>query len=183
MIGRIEEPRIARNGTMTLTVSGIREDVWPLYDHLRDAECEITIKKHRRKRSLNANAYAWVLIGQIAEKMSSITVGEYYRRAIKETGIKTNVICVPEKAVEAVISGWEHNGAGWVAEKLDSKLPGCTNLRLIYGSSSFDSAEMARFIDFLIQDAEALGIPTVTEAEIKKMIGGWDNAAESAAGR
>ena len=105
--------------------------------------------------------------------MDNVSSDEYYRRTIRDAGIKTDIICVPNKAVESVITGWEHNGTGWVAEKMDSKLDGCTNLRLIYGSSSFDSKEMARFIDLLIQDAESLGIPTITEAEKEKMIGAW----------
>ena len=182
MIGRMSEPQIARNGTFTVTVSGIKEDLFPLWDALKDCDCDFEIKKHRKKRSLNANAYAWVLMGQIAQKMDGMGVEDYYRRMIKETGIKTDIICVPDKAVETVITGWEHNGAGWLAEKMDSKLKGCVNLRLIYGSSSFDSAEMARFIDFLIQDAEAMGIPTVTETEIKRMLGGWKNGQEPIAG-
>lgn len=182
MIGRMQEPQMTRNGAYTVTVSGIREDVFPLYEALKDSDCEISIKKHRKKRSLNANAYAWVLMGKIAEKLSPLSVSDYYRRTIKEAGIKTDVICVPEKAVDSVIIGWEHNGAGWLAERMDSKIKGCVNLRLIYGSSSFDSAEMARFIDLIVQDAEAIGIPTVTEAEIQKMIGGWKHAEKPAAG-
>lgn len=182
MIGRMSEPQMARNGTYTVTVSGIREDVFPLWDALKDCDCDLEIKKHRNKRSLNANAYAWVLMGKIAEKLSPLGVLEYYRRVIKETGIKTDIICVPEKAVETVITGWEHNGAGWLAERMDSKLKGCVNLRLIYGSSSFDSAEMARFVDYIVQDAEAIGIPTVTETELQRMLGGWKHGKEPIAG-
>lgn len=181
MICRMHEPQISRNGTFAVTVSGIKEDLFPLWDALKDTDCDFEIKKHRQKRSLNANAYAWVLIGKIAEK-TGVSANDYYRRTIKESGIKTDVICVPEKAIEAVISGWEHNGTGWLTEKMDSKIKGCTNMRLFYGSSSFDSAEMARFIDLLVQDAESLGIPTVTETEIKRMLGGWKNGQEPAAG-
>ena len=56
------------------------------------------------------------------------------------------------------------------------------NLRLLYGSSSFDSKEMARFLDIIIQDAEAIGIPTITEEEQKRMIGGWAHGEKPAAG-
>ena len=175
MIGHLQEPQIARNGSYTLTISGIREDVFPLWDELKDCECDIEIKKHRKKRSLNANAYAWTLIGQIVGRMDGVAADDYYRRQIKEAGIKTDIICVPEKAMESVMQGWGHHGTGWIAEKMDSKIKGCVNLRLIYGSSTFNSAEMARFIDLIIQDAEALGIPAITEAERLKMLGAWSN--------
>ena len=182
MIGRMQEPQMTRNGAYTITVSGIREDVYKLWDQLKDCDCEISIKKHRKKRSLNANAYAWVLMGQIADKLSPLTVNEYYRRTIKEAGIRTEIICVRDQAVDAVISGWEHNGAGWMVERMDSKIKGCVNLRLLYGSSSFDSKEMARFLDIIIQDAEAMGIPTITEAERMRMIGRWKDGEKPAAG-
>lgn len=38
---------------------------------LDEGEYALTVKKHRKARSLNANAYAWVLIGKIAEKLQT----------------------------------------------------------------------------------------------------------------
>lgn len=169
----ISEPVMARDGSYSITLTGIREDIWSLWEALKGLLCEVTIKKWRKPRSLNANAYAWVLIGKITEKMKNVTPDEYYKRTIRETGIKTDVICVPNKAVDKVLEGWGRNGTGWVGEKMDSKIEGCTNIRLMYGSSSFDSSEMARFVNFIVQDAESLGIPTVTEQEMQKMLRGW----------
>lgn len=182
MTGRMMEPQMARNGTYTVTISGIREDVYGLWDTLKDQDCEIEIGKIKKKRSLNANAYAWVLMDQIAGKLQGVAVNDYYTRLIREAGIKTDIVCVPEKAAQSVIDGWAHNGTGWIAERMDSKIKGCVNLRLIYGSSSFDSREMARLIDLIIQDAESMGIPTMTENEIKKMLGRWAHGKEPLAG-
>ncbi len=49
---------------------------------------DIEVKKHRNKRSLDANAYCWVLIGKLAEKMN-LKVNEVYKMAIKEVGAYT----------------------------------------------------------------------------------------------
>ena len=53
----------AQNITVTVTAD-FRES----YDELKDTAVEIQIKKARKHRSLEANAYAWVLIDQIAAK-------------------------------------------------------------------------------------------------------------------
>lgn len=169
----ISEPVTARDGSYSITLTGIREDIWSLWEALKGLLCEVTIKKWRKPRSVNANAYAWVLIGKITEKVKNVTPDEYYKRMIRETGIKTDVLCVPNKAVDKLLEGWGHNRTGWLGEKMDSQIEGYTNVRLIYGSSSFDSSEMARFISFIVQDAESLGIHTVTEKEMQKMLRGW----------
>ena len=44
----------------------------------------IEIKKFRKKRSLDANAYCWILIGKLADKLD-ISAIEVYKMAIKET--------------------------------------------------------------------------------------------------
>ena len=54
-----------------------------------------------------------------------------------------------------------------------SAKPGWINVRAWKGSSDFDSAQMARLIDSLIQDAENLGIPTVPDDEVERMVNRW----------
>ena len=63
-------------------------------------------------------------------------------------------------------SNWGHNGLGWIADTTESKLPGCTNVILYYGSSTYDKSQMARLIDNIVQDCKAVGIETATPAEI-----------------
>lgn len=117
-----------------------------------------------------------VLIHQIAERQG-ISEADYYRRIIKESGIKTDTVCIKKEGAEALISARMANGSGWLAERSESKLDGCTNIRLFYGSSTFDSAEMARFIDIIVQDAESIGIHTVTDNELSRMKDGWKGKA------
>ena len=69
--------------------------------------------------------------------------------------------------------GWEHNGIGWQAETMPSKLPGCTNVILYYGSSTYDTAQMSRLIDLIVQDCDALGIETKDPAEIDRLVEEW----------
>lgn len=151
---------------LTLQVSG---DPRQMFDELHDCEVDIDIKKHRRHRSLDANGFAWALIGKIAAK-AGVDRAQVYRDAVKSIGGTSTVICVPTKAVETLCEGWSSRGVGWQAETLPSKLKGCTNVILYYGSSVYDTKQMSLLIDHLVQDAKALGIETLTPHELEKML-------------
>ena len=56
---------------------------------------------------------------------------------------------------------------------MESKLPGCVNVVLYYGSSTYDTAQMSRLIDNIIQDCKAQGIDTRTPEEVARMKEEW----------
>lgn len=171
MTGRFDDLTMTRDGRYRLTVT-VNEPCADLFDELKDDEISIEIKKLQHKRSLTANAYAWVLIDKIAEKMG-IKKEEVYRNAIKSIGGVWEIVCVQDKAVDTLRRVWSHNGLGWQSDVMDSKIGSCTNVILYYGSSVYDSRQMAALIDSLVQDAEALGIPTMTEDELTKLKEKW----------
>lgn len=148
----------------------ISDEILGLYDELKDKDLEITVKKFRKKRSLDCNAYAWVLIDKISEKMR-LDKALVYRQAIKNIGGVSEMVCVKDEAVEKMRQTWESNGLGWQVDELPSKIPRCTNLCLYYGSSTYDSRQMSDLVDILVQDAKALGIETLPPDELLKMKG------------
>ncbi len=134
-----------------------------------DKEYVIEVKEYREKRSLSANAYCWTLIDKLAEK-TKISKTEIYRDAIKNIGGNSETVCVVNEAVEKLINGWQHNGLGWIAEKCDSKIKGCTNIILYYGSSTYDTKQMARLIDNIIQECKQQDIETLPPYRIEEML-------------
>ena len=138
---------------------------------LTDDRLTVEIKKYKEKRSLDANAYAWVLMGKIAEKLGKPR-SEIYRSYIKEIGSFTTV-CVKEEALQNLIDGCEHNGLGWVTEVIPSKIPQCKNVIMHYGSSTYDTSQMSKLIDLAVQDAKELGIQTETPEELARMKEEW----------
>ena len=54
-----------------------------------------------------------------------------------------------------------------------SKLPGCTNVILYYGSSSYDTEQMSSLIDLLVDDCKAQGIETATPDELARYKEEW----------
>lgn len=132
----------------------------------------IEIKKFRQKRSLDANAYCWILIGKLADKLD-ISAIEVYKMAIKEIG-PYEIVPVKNQAVERYIKAWEKNGLGWICENIgDSKFKNYTNLKAYYGSSSYDSKEMSRLIDTIVEDCKMNDIPTDTPEQIAKYKEAW----------
>ena len=171
MIGRLKDLTKSRDGRWLITLS-TPEDFSEAYDSLADKDVSFEIKEARKHRSLTANAYAWVLIDKIAEK-TGLRKSDVYKHAIKEIGGVSDTVCVMDKAVDRLREGWEKNGLGWQTDTLKSKVDGCTNVILYYGSSVYDSKQMAQLIDSLIQDAESLGIPTITDEQAERLIGKW----------
>lgn len=133
----------------------------------------VTIKEYRKKRSLNANAYAWVLMNKLADKLS-MGVRDLYRHYIPDIPENSQVVCVPTEAVEKLRTGWEHNGIGWCSDTLKSKLPGCTNVVLYYGSSTFDQKQMGVLLDLIIEDCKQVGVEYLTPEELERLKGEWD---------
>ena len=136
-------------------------------------EGEYRIEKAKKKRSLEANAYFWVLVAKIAA-VTGIPRSEIYRHAIKEIGGNSTIICVSEKAADDFCREWERKGEGWQTERFISKFPGYINVELYFGSSTYDTATMSRLIDNAVQDAKALGIETLPPEKIVALMEAWD---------
>ena len=176
MLGKLKELTTNIDGSQDITIT-VKTDVRELFDELREKEVEVTIKKFSKKRSLDANAKAWVMIDQLAEKLK-IPKTEVYRNAIKEIGGVSSVICVRDYAAETLCEKWRTKGQGWMAETCPSKLPGCVNVTVWYGSSLYNTSQMADLINILIQECNEQGIPTMTEDEVDKCLASWQRKVD-----
>ena len=139
----------------------------------RDKLYNLEVKEHRKKRSLDANAYAWVLIHKLAEAMK-LTPEEVYIQQIPNVGNNYTPMCVREQDVDRFRRSWMSNGIGWPVKDLGpSQVRGCRNLMAYHGSSTYDTAQMSRLIDLLVQDCKALDIETLSEEKLSLLKEGW----------
>jgi hypothetical protein len=151
-----------------------RNDFEMLVDDMRDKDkLSIEIKPYRERRSLDANAYFWVLCDRLAEKLRKSKT-EIYREYIKDIGGVSETVCIKNSAVERLCEGWQKNGVGWQTDTFESKIDGCTNVILYYGSSTFSTAQMSTLLDLIIQDCHDQGIPTETPNQIAEMKSRWN---------
>lgn len=157
---------------LTLEVNELN-DFKQLVDDMNQCEkLSIEIKPFRARRSLDANAYFWVLADKLAEKLNTTKV-DIYRNYIKEIGGVSEIVCVKDEAVERLCEGWSQNGIGWITDTFPSKIKGCTNVILYYGSSTYDSSQMKRLLDLTRQDCADQGIEYATPDEIARMMSLW----------
>ena len=172
MLGKLKDLTLNRDGSQNITIT-IQADCRELFDELNEKEVDVTIKKYSKRRSLDANAKAWIMIDQLAEKLR-IKKTEVYQNAIKDIGGVSDIICVQEFAAETLCKNWSEHGIGWMAEVSPSKLKGCVNVTLWYGSSVYNTKQMSDLINVLIQACNDQGIPTMTEQEVEHTIALWD---------
>lgn len=171
-MARLLDLSVGLNGRQRLTIE-LDSDFRSEFDDLHDVEVDVKVTKHRVKRSLDANAYAWVLVDKIAQKRR-MSKAEVYRNAIREIGGVSEIVCIQNRAVKTMKDVWTRNGIGWQVEEMESKIEGCTNLILYKGSSVYDSRQMSALIDSLVQDARSIGIETRPQWEIDSLLKEYD---------
>lgn len=157
-----------------ITVS-MNEQKASLLDEIKDAEkLDICMKKWRKKRSLNANNYAWQLMSELA-KVHNTSKEEIYENMLKSYGTyeldsdgKVAMISVLE-CVDCSKFGLhvELAGKGHVGEKAFN------HYRVLKGSSEYDTKEMSKFIDGIVSECKAAGIDTMTPNQIAEMMAAW----------
>ncbi|GHU51703.1 hypothetical protein AGMMS49975_05990 [Clostridia bacterium] len=135
-------------------------------------EGEYELKRVRKLRSLDANAYLWVLCTEIADAVG-VSKEEVYRRNIRDGGEYTP-LPIKEEAVEDFSRIWSAHGIGWFCDVVDnSKLPGYKLLFAYHGSSEYDSKQMYLLIERVKQDAEAVGVETLSPDKLTAMMNDW----------
>ena len=138
-----------------------------------EKEYILSVEEVTKKRSISANNYAWSLIDKLAFKLNKSKT-EIYRSYVREIGCNSYLVCCVNDAVEDLRKNWGNKGIGWISECEDSKLPGCTNVRLYYGSSVYDTLPMSRLIELIVQDCREQGIPTCNEDELQRLCDEWE---------
>jgi hypothetical protein len=173
--GTIKDVSLGLDGKaqVTLTINEKNTLIQGL-DELSAAEkLSLEMKPYRAKRSLDSNAYAWVLLDKLSEKLRipKVTI---YREIIKDVGGNNETVCVTNGAVERLCEGWSKNGIGWITETFPSKIEGCTNVILYFGSSTYDTSQMHRFLNLCIELCEENDIDTITPNEKARLLALWE---------
>lgn len=120
--------------------------------------------RYKEKRSLDANAYFWVLADKIAKKLKS-DKWTIYLLQLSKHGVFVDMQ-VKREAVSTLRGKFRYS------EILD-EYPEFSTVRCYFGSSSYDSQEMSDLIAGTVEDAKELGIETMTPDEIKALVAAW----------
>lgn len=176
MKGTIEEIKIDYAERTTKILLNIHDAIsmnqLEKLNNLKAEELDIEIKKHREKRSLDANSYCWVLCDQIAKELSKdgaiFSKEDIYQETIRTFGTFIPFI-VTEVAFDKFKEIWQRQGLGYQVEETARK-DKCVRVNCYYGSSSYNTKEMSRIIEALVEQAKELGIETKPKEEIEAML-------------
>lgn len=174
MTGRLIDLSFSRTRRQRLTIE-VDVDFRNQYDELKNVELDVNIRKHRKKRSLDSNAYFWELCGKLSGKLQ-IPPEEIYRRYILDVGDNYEVVPVRKDHLEHWDSVWCHGHIG--RQTVDKgpcrTIPGYHNVLCFLGSSEYDTAQMSRLIDMVVEDCKENGIETLPPDKLSALTAGWE---------
>lgn len=146
---------------------------------LGEGDYTLEIKKKKKRRSLNANAYLWEMCNQLAAELSKdgtiLTKEDIYRDAIKQCGIYKDFFGLSVKDADTLRHAWEMLGTGWITEQVDY-MPDGENvvIRCYYGSSQYNTKQMSRIINHIVEECKQQGIETMTKQERSLLLSEWE---------
>lgn len=185
MIGKLKDLTMNMDGSQNVTITvgaDFRED----FDALKNGEVKVEIKKYTPGRSMDANSFFWHLCSEIAKRSSRFSdagKNDIYKEAIRAKG-EFDPMLVKEEAVNRFISRWSEKGTGWFADVIDDhSTPGYKLIHAYYGSSTYDTVSMGKILDYVILQANDLGIPTMTPKEQEKLLMLWGRRYEKKNGK
>ena len=166
--GKIDDVSISLAGKPKLTlVINEKSDLLCGYDELKNIEkLSIELDKYREKRSLNANAYAWLLIGKIADIVRA-SKDEVYVDMLKLYGQSDVISVEADVPIRYYVKYFDEIGTS----RLNGKL--FKHYRVYKGSHEYDTREMSILIDGIVYEAKELGIQTETPEQIARMKSLW----------
>lgn len=157
---------------ITFEVDSIPADL----NELRNQTLDIKAKKHRNRRSTNANALLWSCIGKIATAVCA-DKWDIYLTMLKRYGEFTYV-CVKPNAVDMLKRQWRE------CEELGQIMVNGTpamQMLCYYGSSTYDTKQFSHLLDGVISEMTDMGLETPSQEELRKSIEAWNGNSSTTA--
>lgn len=125
---------------------------------------QCSLFKPPKKRSLNANAYLWVLCEQIASKLNTDKDSIYKIMLERYGGFYT--ISLKSEFVNVAMQDIPYYKVLGTSILNDTEF---THLQIYAGSHTYDTMQMKRLLDGVIQEAKDLGIDTIPQNQVEEL--------------
>lgn len=164
-----------------IAILRVKQDVVRAYERLKNCDLlDIIIKKHREKRSLDANAYYWQLTTKLAEAlhvskpfMHNQLLRRYGQLEYFDGRIVTVTIPDTEKAQNKADEDEYTHLQPTSQVRLGNDKIMYRTYKLLRGSHDYDTAEMSKLIDGLVSECKEAGIETLTPDELDRLKEEW----------
>lgn len=139
-----------RRPQVTLDVSGNPKEI----EKLKGIDLDIDLKKHRNKRSLDANAFLWACLGDLASALRTDN-WSMYLYMLQRYGKYTYIRCRPE-AVGELQRVWRETRV--IGNTTDEQGNDMVEVICFFGSSTYNTEEFSRLIDGVISEMKEIGL-------------------------
>ena len=177
MIGKLKDLMRLAGGEWIVSFT-TRDDPRKMFDQFTDKDVSIEIKKASRRRSKTANDFCWAMCTDIGNALRPpLPKEDVYRKKYYEVG-RFELMHMQADAIPTFREIWERRGTGWFTQVVDySQIPGCKIVMAYFGSSTYNTEEMSRLIDYLKDDAENMGLSIpVSKEEEERLLAAWGKA-------
>lgn len=151
----------------TVKVQGILMAILPEIQAGKEYDC--TINLHREKRSKNANDYSWVLQDKIAKALNR-RIDDIHKEMVLQYGVLEtySILKTASESAMRMFDYYEILG--------ESEVKGKTfvHVKAGLGTHTYNTQEMSKFIDGVVQEAKDLDIETKTPREIAELKALWE---------
>lgn len=187
LIGKFRQMAVDYKTREALVTFSIRTDLGALEEELKgygEKQILIRMSEYSKKRSLTANGYYWHLVEEITKKRQkeepNLKKEEVHRKMLEDYGAwEKNEDGSPKWMIFPKDKALPKDGYYWDT-RTDVNVKGqkkgeevCRLYMVIKGSHNYDRKEMAQLIDGTIQEAKDLGIPTISDKEMEKLLNAW----------
>jgi hypothetical protein len=170
---RIELPFRSKIPSITLDV---RADPADLED-LLDKDLDISLAKHRNRRSLDANAMLWACLGKMAAVLRTDNWSMYLHE-LERYGKFAHILVSPDM-IEAVKRQWRETkvvGETQVVDQETGEIKPMVQMICFFGSSTYNTAEFSRLLDGVIGDMRDMRLEIPPSEDVKRVMEEHDKA-------
>lgn len=141
-----------------------------LVNDLANKDLAIVLKQYKPKRSLDANALLWAVLCKMADILKT-SKEELYENILQRYGVPyqddegyITVTLKDNVDVSKVGGHWK-----WIRSR-----NGFSSYIMLKGTSEYDSGEMSKLIDLVIEDAKELGVEIPPSEDMKRALELWE---------
>ena len=154
-----------------LLILELQGDFREQFDRLKDKDVDVEVKAYKEKRSLTSNAYLWTLLDKIAGVVGS-NKESIYLDFVRQYGLFKDFTLTEDEAKTFSVA-WGKLGTGWPTEQVDYAPDGeHVVIRAYYGSSTYNTKQMGRLLDAVVEQCRELNIEVRPKEEIDSLLAG-----------
>lgn len=150
------------------------EDINAIKD---EEQLRITVKKYRRKRSIDANSYYWTLVGKVAEALRiskphchNLMLARYGQTEFFGDQVAYTMLPDTEVVTKRMEQMQESHFAPTSQRKMGTDGIMYRAWKLLKPSHEYDSKEFSILLEGLIDEAKSIGVETIPKQELERMM-------------